>query len=260
MQFIGQRRVLLAKSDPIARRLSYPARKSMITVEQIGSVFMFKFLILKATKIMYQLKQFIATFRPLTEACNRDFEAVVKFEEFERGEYLLKAGKICDRIYFLEKGAVQCYKGVKSKKQTLWFMLEGEIALFKSSFYGQKASEANIVALEDTRVFSITYADMKRLCEMHHSFALLSLKITEEYHMRSDLKSDVLDSRDPADRYNYLKKQRPDIVDRVPQKDLASFLRINPDTLSRIKKWQKRHPASDATDRSEGGSGKPSEE
>jgi hypothetical protein len=56
----------------------------MINAEQIGSVFMFKFLILKTTKIMYQLKQFIATFRPLTEACNRDFEAVVKFEEFER--------------------------------------------------------------------------------------------------------------------------------------------------------------------------------
>ncbi len=189
---------------------------------------------------MFQLKQFITAVRPLTEVCNRDFEAVVKFEEFERGEYLLKAGKISDRIYFIEKGAVQCYKGIKAKKQTLWFMLEGEIALFKSSFYGRKASEANIVALEDTRVFSITYADMKRLCEMHHSFALLTLKITEDYHMRSDLKADVLESRDPADRYNYLKKQRSDIVDRVPQKDLASFLRISPDTLSRIKKWQKR--------------------
>src|SRR5882757_2262003 len=209
------------------------------------------FLTLKTTMIMYQLKQFIASFRPLTEACNKDFEAVVKFNEFERGEYLLKAGKICDHMHFIEKGAVQCYKGVKSKKQTLWFMLEGEIAMFKSSFYGRKASEANIVALEDTRVFSISYADMKRLCEVHHSFALLSLKVTEEYHMRSDLKSDVLESRDPADRYNYLRKQRPDIVDRVPQKDLASFLRINPDTLSRIKKWQKRPPASDTAERSE---------
>jgi len=195
---------------------------------------------------MYQLKQYITSMRSLTEACNKDFEEVVAFNEFERGEYLQKAGKICDHMHFIEKGAVQCYKGVKSKKQTLWFMLEGEIAMFKSSFYDRKASEANIVALEDTRVHSISHADMKRLCEKHHSFALLSLKITEEYHMRSDLKSDVLESRNPEDRYNYLKKLRPDIVDRVPQKDLASFLRINPETLSRIKKWQKMHPGSDS--------------
>jgi CRP-like cAMP-binding protein len=191
---------------------------------------------------MFQLKQFLSTFHFLTEACMRDFEATVKFNEFERGEYLLRVGKLCEHIHYIEKGAVQCYRGSKSQKQTLWFMLEGEISIFKSSFYGRKESEANIVALENTRVFTISYTDMRRLCEVHHSFAMVALKITEDYHMRSDLKSDVLAFRRPEDRYNYLKEQRPDILDRVPQKDLASFLRMTEETLSRIKRWLKTPP------------------
>lgn len=193
---------------------------------------------------MFQLKQFLTSFHFLTEACVRDFEAIVKSNEFERGDYLLRAGKRCEHLHYIERGLVQCYKGSKVQKQTLWFMLEGEMPIFKSSFYGQKESEANIVALEDTRVFTVSYTDMRRLCEAHHSFAMMALKITEHYHTRSDLKSDVLAFRRPEDRYNFLKQQRPDIVERVPQKDLASFLRITGETLSRIKRWQRTPPES----------------
>jgi CRP-like cAMP-binding protein len=195
---------------------------------------------------MFQLKQFVSSFHSLSEACVRDFEALVKSKQFERGEYLLKAGKVCEYLYFIEKGVVQCYKGSKFKKQTLWFMLEGEIPIYKNSFYGRKESEANIVALEDTRVYTLSYTDMRRLCEVHHSFALMALKITEDYHMRSDLKSEVLGFRKSEDRYYYLKEQRPDIVERVPQKDQASFLRITEETLSRTKRWPKMPPESDS--------------
>jgi hypothetical protein len=64
--------------------------------------------------------------------------------------------------------------------------------------------------------------------------------------MRSDLKSEVLSFRKSEDRYYYFKEQRPDIVERVPQKDQASFLRITEETLSRIKRWPKMPPKFDS--------------
>lgn len=185
---------------------------------------------------MEALLQYLGSFDQLTEKFTKDFQKAVKTNEFEKGHYLLKAGNVSEHMHFIDKGCVECYLGSKSTKETLWFMVEGEIAIFKNSFYDQVKSEASIVALEDTRVFSISYIDLERIYVQHPFMERVGRKITEFYHKRSDIKSYILYPKKPETRLERFSKYRPDIVERVSQKHLASFLGMREETLSRLMK------------------------
>ncbi|HEX9510161.1 MAG TPA: cyclic nucleotide-binding domain-containing protein [Puia sp.] len=189
---------------------------------------------------MEALLQYLGSFDHLTEDFVKDFQRVIKTNEFQKGHYLLKAGSVSEHMHYIEKGCVECYIGLKSMKETLWFMIEGEIAVFKNSFYDRIVSEGSIVALEDTRVFSISYTDLERLYEQHPFLERIGRKITEFYHKRSDIKSYILYPRRPEVRFDRFNKYRPDIVDRVSQKHLASFLGMREETLSRVMKEKQK--------------------
>ena len=113
-------------------------------------------------------------------------------------------------------------------------MVEEEIAVFKHSFYDQIPSEGSIVALEDTKALSISYNDLENLYKQHPFMERVGRKITEYYHKRSDIKSYVLYPKKPQERFERFNKYRPDIVQRVSQKHLASFLGMRQETLSRL--------------------------
>ncbi len=91
------------------------------------------------------------------------------------------------------------------------------------------------MALEDTRVLSISYKDLEQLYTDHPFMERIGRKITEFYHKRSDIKSYILYPKKPAERYARFLEYRPDIVERVSQKHLASFLGLREETLSRLK-------------------------
>src|ERR1700732_3830474 len=138
---------------------------------------------------MDMLTNYLSNFGELPAEFLKDLARKVKLNVFEKGHYLLKAGNVCEHMHFIEKGCVQCYLGTKYKKETLWFMVEGELAIFKKSFYEQVKSEASIVALEETRTYSISYADLEQLYKDHPFLERVGRKITEYYHKRSDIKS-----------------------------------------------------------------------
>ncbi|MES1159261.1 MAG: Crp/Fnr family transcriptional regulator [Bacteroidota bacterium] len=187
-------------------------------------------------QMMVQLKSYLATFNLLTENFLIDFDQKVVLNEFERGQYLLRRQSVCEHMHYITTGCVQCYIGTKEKKETLWFMREGELAIFKNSFYNQSVSVGSIVALEDTTVLSISYKDLERLYTDHPFLERTGRKITEYYHMRSDLKSYVLYPKKPEERFNRYYQYRAEIVDRIPQKELASFLGLRRETLGRLLK------------------------
>ncbi|MHA4807537.1 Crp/Fnr family transcriptional regulator [Flavitalea flava] len=175
-------------------------------------------------------------FHPLSEEFQNDFRAVVKVQEFEEGEYLLKKGSVCEHMHFILKGMVQCFEGTKSKKEILWFMIENEIPISKTSFYTQKPSEETIVAMEDTTVLSLSYKDLEELYRKHVEFNINGRKLTEVYHIRSLLKTRLLSFQRSEDRYKLFKEHRPELIKRIKnQGELASFLRMKRETLSRVK-------------------------
>jgi len=82
-------------------------------------------------QMMVLLRDYLASFTMLPEEFLCDFDEKVELNEFEKGHYLLKQGSVCEHMHYIITGCVQCYIGTKDKKETLWFMMEGELAIFK---------------------------------------------------------------------------------------------------------------------------------
>ena len=186
------------------------------------------------------LFKLLASFHPLSDELRKDLKRLLRYEEFKCGKCLLKAGSVCDRIYFITQGLIHCYHGTKENPDTDFFMTEGEIATSKISFYDQVQSVLTIEAMEDVTVLSLSYTDLEWLYQKYVEFNINGRKLTEIYHKRNDFKSDILRLRGPVDRFNFMKERRPELIERVPGKPLASFMGIARETLSRIMSQEKK--------------------
>jgi CRP/FNR family transcriptional regulator, anaerobic regulatory protein len=177
----------------------------------------------------------IAAFHPLSDELRNDLKSRLEIEKYARGQYLLKAGSICQRMHFIVRGLVHCYSGSRSKPETDYFMTEGEIALMKESFYMQKPSDQHIEAMEKTTTVSISYTDLEYIYARHLTFNINGRKMMELYYQRSNFKLQLLRTKGPDERYHFLKMHRPELIERVHGKYLASFLNMREETYCRIK-------------------------
>lgn len=190
---------------------------------------------MKKTLTEDNLFQLLNSYRPMPEELCKDIRSLLKYQEFKKGQFLLKAGTVCNRIYFILDGQVYCFYGDKSAPEIEYFMTEGEMPTSKDSFFGREPSIHTIEALEPVKTLYLTYDDLEWLYEKHEIFNFTTRKVTEYYHVRGALKSRIRSLKNPVDRYNLMKCKRPDLIGRVPNKLLAVFMGMARETLSRIK-------------------------
>ena len=181
------------------------------------------------------LLEHVAAFHPLSDELRSDLKNRLEIGKYAKGDYLLKAGSICQRMHFIVKGLVHCYSGSKIKPETDFFMTEGEIALSKESFYMRKASDQHIEAMEKTITVSISYEDLEVIYSKHLTFNINGRRMMELYYQRSNFKLQLLRTKGPDERYHFLKMHRPELIERVHGKYLASFLNMREETYCRIK-------------------------
>jgi CRP-like cAMP-binding protein len=181
-------------------------------------------------------------FHPLSVSLREDLDNTLIRQIFKKGGYLLKSGSVCDRIHFITKGLIHCYNGYrgyathrKEGQGIDYFMMEGDIAISKESFYSRTPSRQSILAMEETSTLSLSFVDLEGLYKRHPEFNINGRKLTEYYHCQSNLKSDLLRLKKPMERYNIIKERKPALLERVPGKYLAIFLGVGESTLSRIK-------------------------
>ncbi|MFM7357997.1 MAG: Crp/Fnr family transcriptional regulator [Sediminibacterium sp.] len=162
--------------------------------------------------------------------------------EFQHLEYpikftLLKPGKICKNIWFMTKGAVRYfYVNDQGKEINTWFSLDTQVVTDTTSFVNQDPAAESIQLLEDSEFYSIQYNSIQNLLKRHHSFALWYIKLVE-LHYVSQIEERLSDLQflNATQRYEKLKIQYPDITNRVSLGNIASYLNITQETLSRIR-------------------------
>jgi CRP-like cAMP-binding protein len=90
--------------------------------------------------------------------------------------------------------------------------------------------------MEDSELYSITYASLQTLLQKHHSFALWYIKLVEVHYV-SQIEDRIADLQflDAKQRYQKILTQQPDITNRVSLGNIASYLNITQETLSRIR-------------------------
>ncbi|MES2113000.1 MAG: Crp/Fnr family transcriptional regulator [Bacteroidota bacterium] len=156
-------------------------------------------------------------------------------EAFPRKTLLLKAGQVSQRIYFIKKGFTRAYYTKGENEFSTWFMGEDEFIISVYSFFSRRPSFESIEVLEDCIVQSINWDQLQAIYKQYPEFNLTGRIITEQYYIRSEERAIQLQTLSSKKRYEKLLRDYPGILQKVSLGQIASYLGIKQETLSRIR-------------------------
>lgn len=181
--------------------------------------------------------QIVQSIYPLPEDVLEEVLRSFSYVEYPRSYILLKPGKVCRQIWFMTRGAVRYYyTNEQGKELTTWFSLDEQVITDTTAFVHQQPTLESIQLLEDSAFFAIDYDALQRLLKSHHSFALWYIKLVEKHYI-SQIEERVSDLQflDAKQRYHKLLLHYPNITNRISLGNIASYLNITQETLSRIR-------------------------
>ncbi len=182
------------------------------------------------------LKIITQNYAPLSEETIADFKRYAKILEVKKGTVLVKEGEYSDHLYFVVKGGVRAYYLKEGKSITDWFAFENDFISSIISFFLGVPSQHYIEVLEDnTTLMVLQLKDIEMLCDKYHDFERLGRLSTTKTMVQLQQRIVSLQFKSSKDRYNSLLEKYPQIELRAPLGDIASYLGITQETLSRIR-------------------------
>ncbi len=171
----------------------------------------------------------------LSESLQDTIKSYLIEEQLPKKSLLLKAGQVSQRIYYIKKGFIRAYYNKGNNEFTSWFMSEGDIIVSVYSFFSRKPSFENIEVLEDSILQSINWDQLQMLYKNFPEFNQTGRLITEQYYIRSEERSINLQTLTAKQRYDKLLLDYPAMLQKASLGQIASFLSIKQETLSRIR-------------------------
>lgn len=162
--------------------------------------------------------------------------AHIPVRRYEKGAFLLKKGEVSTTFYFILKGSVRLFYEVGIEERTAFFYFENEFVSSYESFTQQTPAKHSLQCLEDTELAEITIETSFALLERFPNFEFLARVIMEkELSIYQDIIATFI-TLSPEERYLKLLEKSPELIERIPQYYLASYIGVRPESLSRIRK------------------------
>ena len=160
-----------------------------------------------------------------------------KIKHFKKSDFLLRQGEKCKYSFFVEKGLLRQYSiDEKGKEHIIQFAPEGWFMSDRDSVYFDQPSAYSIQAIEDTDVLFITDELIFRLAKEYPSFLEFNNRLLHNHIRQLQKRITQLLSATAEERYLDFIKIYPDLMLRVSQIQIASYLGITPESLSRVRK------------------------
>ncbi len=173
---------------------------------------------------------------PLTSKEKEVVNRLIPIKEFRKGEVLLQEGSISKECYFTIKGCVRSFQIKEGEERTTQFFVEGEPIASMLSYLNKTPANHYFECVEDSTLAVLTFDNEQKLYKQHPKFeALCRNDIEREFGKQQEILQNYL-TKNPEERYLMLQETRPDLLQRVPQYHLATFLGVQPESLSRIRK------------------------
>ena len=164
------------------------------------------------------------------------------FKQYKKGTILLKEGAISTNIYFVLKGCIRSYYVVDGDEKTTAFYTEAE-TLNPPCVLTGKPSEFYVSCVENS-ILIVGNAEMEKIIfQKFPKFESLCRILSEKLLAKNKTEFDDFKISSPEQRYLNLLRTRPDLLQRVPQYQLASFLGITAQSLSRMRNRIVKTPA-----------------
>lgn len=155
---------------------------------------------------------------------------------FGKGTYLLKEGQIAKDVFLVVQGCVRKYRMADGAEITIDFHTEGHTAADFHSMANQLPTCYNFICTEDTTVAIVNAEKEAVLFKRFPRFETICRVEFEKIMGTNEHKLAAFNAHNPEEKYLVLLEERPDLLNRVPQYQIASYLGVKPETLSRIRK------------------------
>ncbi len=196
----------------------------------------------KSVESLSTFKKFVDhlnAYVPLTDDDISFIEGLIPVRTFQKGDFLLKAGQVSNAFFFNSSGFVRLFYLQDGAEKTAYFYGEGSFISAYSSFMRQQPCTFFLQATEETEVVVIDVEASQELLTYSSKFERLArIAMEEEMVSLQEIIASLL-TLNPEERYAGLLEKNPLIFQKVPQIQIASFLGVQPESLSRIKKRYK---------------------
>ena len=157
-------------------------------------------------------------------------------QTFNRGQFIVRAGEVETQLHFVLEGTQTIHYLDNGKEVCVGFGYPGTILIAYPSFITGKPSDFYLQAIKKTEVLSLNYSDWKTLLETVPKFKDVWFNLTEQALIGMMAREVELHLSSNAERYERLLKRSPKLLQLIPQRYVASYLKMEPETLSRLKK------------------------
>lgn len=182
------------------------------------------------------LATFISKFNVFTE---EEIQAIVdntKVEFFKKGTVILKEGEVCTKCYFVLSGCVRQYQLVDGEEKTNAFFLAEEAAVLYKSYLNKLPSDHYLSCVEDSVLITGTREEEEKLHLQYPKLSHMVHTLMQQDYSKIEERLTALINYNPEERYLMLMQTQPELMNRVPLHQLASYIGVTPESFSRIRK------------------------
>lgn len=181
------------------------------------------------------LTKYLSKYQSLTKEEVSIIEDTNLIREYQKGAVLLKEGQIAEECFLVLNGCVRSYYLFDGHEKTTEFYTELQ-PITPISYVKKLPSEYYLECIEDVILSVSNNEKTIQFLKKYPQFTSLITTISNDVLANKQLALDDFKNLSPEERYLELLNKRPDLINRVPQHQLASFLGIQPQSLSRIRK------------------------
>ncbi len=185
-----------------------------------------------AVQILENIKTFVA----LSIKDEEEFSKILEIKRYAKKEFILAEGDVCDKIFFINSGCVRDFFNIEGEEKIIEFFFENSWYTDYGSFLSGRPTIENLQAIEPCEIAFFRKENLYKLYLTNPVFERVGRVMAENAFMNLMNISTARTIQDPEERYLNLLKQRPELFERIPQHYIASFLGLQPQSLSRIRK------------------------
>lgn len=180
--------------------------------------------------------RYLNKFIPLSQQeFENHIQPFIRLRRFGKKEIVTQIGEVEEYLNFIISGMVRKYYVKDADEVNTQISYEGHIIHAQESFHSRQPSEYFVETIEPSTFVSITYDDLEAIYAQDVRFERLGRLVITYTMVQKDRWQMHMTKLTPRERFLEFVERHPDLLQRVPQKHLASFLNIQPETFSRFK-------------------------
>lgn len=185
---------------------------------------------------MNNLLQYIRSFFSLSDEGWASLQPALSERVYKKKELMLQEGEICNSLFYIHKGFCKSYYEIDDVVKNTGFYFENEIATNIISFGSGQKSEFNIAACEEVHTVIFNKEKLFEIADKVPEIQTLGRHCIRQFASKQEEFSNLFTLYSAQERLEYLESKYPEMIQRVPLSQLASFLGVARETLSRIRK------------------------